>query len=304
MITPEDAIDRINAAYGRHPGYRALHAKGLFCKGSFTATPESAGLTRAAHMQGQPVEATVRVSNGSGDPDNADYAPDVRGMAATFHLPDGSRTDIVAQTAPGFPTSDVEGFLELLQAGSSGLAGLWRLPVFLAKHPRAVPRLPANLAALRPPPSYAACPYYAIHAFRWIDAEGGERYVRYSWLPDADEPEISKAEARKRGRDYLQKEIAERLAREPARFRLELQIAADDDPVDDPSVAWPSERETVIAGTLELTGLDPERESGGEVIVFDPVRVTDGIEPSDDPVLRYRPRAYSVSAERRSGGVM
>jgi hypothetical protein len=42
---------------------------------------------------------------------------------------------------------------------------------------------------------------------------------------------------------------------------------------------------------------DPER--SGDVIVFDPVRVTDGIELSDDPVLRFRPRAYSVSVDRR-----
>jgi catalase len=35
--------------------------------------------------------------------------------------------------------------------------------------------------------------------------------------------------------------------------------------------------------------------------VFDPSRVTDGIELSDDPILNFRPRAYSVSIERRSG---
>jgi hypothetical protein len=42
---------------------------------------------------------------------------------------------------------------------------------------------------------------------------------------------------------------------------------------------------------------DPER--SGDVIVFDAVRVTDGIELSDDPVLQFRPRAYSVSVDRR-----
>ena len=43
---------------------------------------------------------------------------------------------------------------------------------------------------------------------------------------------------------------------------------------------------------------DPE-ESGGP-IVFDPTRVVDGIELSDDPILRYRPTAYSESIARRS----
>jgi hypothetical protein len=30
------------------------------------------------------------------------------------------------------------------------------------------------------------------------------------------------------------------------------------------------------------------------------MRLTDGIEPSDDRILNYRPGPYSVSAERRS----
>ena len=36
-------------------------------------------------------------------------------------------------------------------------------------------------------------------------------------------------------------------------------------------------------------------------MVFDPMRVTDGIEPSDDAVLRFRTYAYSASVKLRSG---
>ena len=36
-------------------------------------------------------------------------------------------------------------------------------------------------------------------------------------------------------------------------------------------------------------------------IDFDGMRLTDGIEASDDRVLAYRPRAYDVSATRRAG---
>jgi catalase len=42
---------------------------------------------------------------------------------------------------------------------------------------------------------------------------------------------------------------------------------------------------------------DPEQD--GKVVVFDPTRVVDGIELSDDPILHYRPRAYSASVTRR-----
>ena len=80
-VTPEEATAAANSSYGVHPGRRALHAKGTLLKGTFTATPEAATLTRAAHMQGDPVPATIRVSNGGGNPDVPDYAPDVRGLA-------------------------------------------------------------------------------------------------------------------------------------------------------------------------------------------------------------------------------
>jgi catalase len=275
-----------------------LHAKGTLLKGRFTATPQAATLTRAAHMQGKPVDVTVRVSNGSGDPDAPDYGPEVRGMAVKFYLPDGSRTDISAQTVPRFPVRTPDAFINLIRASAPGPARFWRLPVFLATHPEALPALKANAPALKPPASYATCRYYAVHAFKWIDAGGASRYVRYSWIPEASEPPLSPEEAKSRGRDYLQTDIAARL---PVRFALELQIAGPGDKVDDPTAVWPAERETVTAGTLELTALETGREQGGDVLVFDPVRVTDGIELSEDPILKYRSAAYSVSVERRAG---
>jgi catalase len=251
-------------------------------------------------MQGQAVPALVRLSNGSGDPGSPDFAPDVRGMAVGFELPDGSRTDIVSQTAPRFPVRTPDAFIELVMANDTGLARLWKLPLFLLRHREALPGLRANLPALKPPASYSACTFYAIHAFKWI-GPGGERWVRYTWLPESSEPSLSTQEAKGRGRDYLQEDIAQRLASGPVRFSLQLQLAADGDRTDDPTVAWPAQRETVVAGTLELTEVEPRPEAGEAVLVFDPVRVVDGIELSDDPILHARARAYSVSAYRRLG---
>jgi catalase len=218
-------------------------------------------------------------------------------MAAKFYLPDGERADISAQTVPRFPVRTPDAFIGLIRASGKGRA--WKLPLFLATHPEALPALKANAPALKPPASYATCRYYAVHAFKWIAADGGERYVRYCWLPEADEPPLSSEEARSRGADYLQEDIAARLA-DGVRFTLELQVAAGGDKVDDPTAVWPDERETVNAGTLELTGLETGRETGGDVLVFDPGRVPDGIELSADPILRYRSPAYSASVARRT----
>jgi catalase len=69
--------------------------------------------------------------------------------------------------------------------------------------------------------------------------------------------------------------------------------------VDDPTVAFPDERERVEVGRLVLDGPELEREQGDDVLVFDPVRVIGGIELSDDPILHFRSEAYRVSVGRR-----
>jgi catalase len=299
VTTPAElAVDAMNSRFGSHPGYRAAHAKGTYCRGTFTAAPAAARLTRAAHMRGDPVDVLVRFSNGSGNPDSPDYARDARGMAVKFSLPDGSDTDVVSITLPRFFVRSPDDFIAFTRAAGAGLAAAWKLPLFLATHHEALPALRAFMA-LRPPASYATCRYNGIHAFRWIDPDGGERHVRYTWVPEGGERSLSTAEVKDLGRDYLRDELAERLGRGPARFTLQVQIADAEDPVDDATAVWPEERETVAVGTLELTALESGREEGGEVLVFDPVRVTDGIELSADPLIQFRSDAYSVSVDRR-----
>jgi catalase len=298
-VTPEESTAAANAAYGTHPGRRALHAKGTLLRGTFTATPEAATLTRAAHMQGEAIPATIRVSNGSGNPDTPDYAPDVRGLAVKLYLPGDARTDIVAQTVPKFIGSTPDTFIELLRTQSAGASVVWKFPLFLLRNPGAVARLPANLPALRPPVSYATCAYYAVHAYRWLDADGGGRFVRYTWRPEAGEQHLGPRAARSRGRDYLQEDIRRRIDSGPVRFTLDVQIAASGDNPGDPSAVWPKERRRVDVGTLSITALETERETGGDVLVFDPTRVVDGIELSNDPVLKFRKAAYSDSVAHR-----
>ncbi len=301
-LTPAQAVDAANEAFGVHPRRRALHAKGTLLRGTFTASPQARELTRAAHMQGEPVPATVRVSNGAGNPELPDYAPDVRGLAVKLYLQDGSRTDLVTQSAPRFPVRTPEAFIELIRAQIRTPAMAWRLPLFLARHPRAAALLPTNLPALAPPESYAAIPYHGVHAFRFIDANGGSRYVRFSFIPEQEAKLLNPRAARQRGRDYLQEDIRRRIADGGVRFTLRLQVAEPGDNIDDPSAAWPVQRRQVDAGTLEVTELETEREQGDDILVFDPTRVTDGIECSEDPVLRFRRRAYDESVKRRSAG--
>lgn len=297
-------VDAVNAVFGRHPRTRALHAKGVWCRATFVPAPDAARLCRAPHFAGDPVPATVRFSNASGDPESHDAERDGRGMAVKLHLADGSETDILATMAPSFATRTPEDFLELMrlrapdpQTGEPDMAGLG---AFLAAHPESQAAIQAVLGS-PPPASYATIAYHSPHAFGLADADGKTTWARYTWRPQAGEERLDDDEARARGRDYLQRDLRERLESAPVTFDLLLRLARDDDPLEDATSVWPGEREVVVAGTLAIEEMVADPEARGELVVFDPTRVTDGIEMPDDPILHARPRAYSVSIERRAG---
>ena len=304
MATPQQIIDALNANFGSHPSTRAVHAKGTLTTATFTATPEAAGLSTAGHLQGERHRAHVRFSNGSGDPTAHDGARDGRGMAVKIYLDDGATTDIVAVTLPSFIARTPEDFLALTLARrpdpETGQPDMAKLGAHFEAHPEA---LPAVQAAVMQPPvaSYLATAYNGLHAFRWLAPDRAARWVRYHWTPDAGVETLDDGAAMERAPDFLQDDLRERLQAAPATFTLSVSIAADGDPVDDATAAWPADRDRVVVGTLSITGLAFDREHDGDVLVFDPTRVVAGIEPSDDPILHVRSLAYSESVLRRSG---
>ncbi|MBO9521964.1 MAG: catalase [Nocardioidaceae bacterium] len=291
MVEPEQAIDRINGVFGRHPGHRALHAKGHFYTGTFTATPAATALCTAGHLQGEPVPVRVRWSNGGGNPKVPDTAPDVRGMAVSFRLADGTATDLLGQTAPRFPVRTPDDFVEFVEASKKQVT----LPLFLLKHRSAFPALLANVKgkAIVPPRSYAEATYYPVHAYSWTAADGSSTWVRYRFTPRSS----TAPEGSYDGADRLQEEIVARLAAGPVQYTLEVQRARPGEDPHDPMSVW--QGDWFDAGTIEVTGTDPERETNGEIVVFDPTRVVPGIGLSDDPILHYRAAAYGESARRR-----
>src|SRR3954467_15268231 len=104
----EQIVDAANGLYGSHPGNRALHAKGTWCAGTFTATAAAAEICRAAHFQGDAAAALIRFSNGRGDPDSADWQRDSRGMAVSLRPTGGEESDILGVTTPAFVTRTPE----------------------------------------------------------------------------------------------------------------------------------------------------------------------------------------------------
>ena len=298
-------VETMRALAGPHPGFRPVHAKGIVCSGTFRASAGARAVSRALHLQGQAVSTVMRFSNSSGNPDVHDGIANARALAVKFQLPDSKNADILALHIEGFPARTPEEFLAFLRAQlpdpATGKPAPDAVPRFLESHP-ATRAFIERLTKKPVPVSYGQACYYAEHAFRFTAADGSSRFGRYRWTPEAGEVYLSPDDASKRSANFLREELESRLRNGPVAFRLRLQLAGESDPTDDVTALWPSDRPLVELGRLEVTSISPTSAADERQLVFDPTKLTDGIELSADPILLARSAAYSISYEQRSKG--
>jgi catalase len=293
-------FDKANG--GVHAGFRPAHAKGVLLSGTFTPSPEAATLTRAPHIQHSSTPVTVRFSDFAGIPtvpDNAPQGASPRGFAVRFHLAEHVHTDIVAHSVDAFPTRTVEEFLEFLNALlATDPAG---------PHPNAIEQYlgghPAALAFVQMPKpiptSFARESFFAVSAFKFTNAEGASRHGRYRFVPAAGNEYLSDADAAGQAPNFLFDELTARIAKEPVKFQIAVQLAESGDVTDDATVRWPAERKLLAFGEISLGAIVADNEKTQQHIIFDPIPRVDGIEPSSDPLFEPRANIYLMTGRRR-----
>ena len=296
----EQIVNAMNKAFGTHPGFRANHAKGIVVEGSFKASPEAAGLSRAVVFNGGTVPVTVRFSDSTGIPTIPDGSKGANphGMAIKFHLPDGRDTDMVINSLKFFPVATGEAFRDMLPAVAASppdAAKPTKFDQFAASHPS----VPAALATAATPDSFADEEYHGINAFIFVNKAGEKQAVRYQMVPERI-VHLDAAGAATRPPDFLLDELPQRLKRGPVTFHLKAQLAAADDSTNDATRPWPESRRVVELGVLTIDRSVANSAEAQKTLAFLPGQLIDGIEQSDDPLIDVRNAAYAISFSRRS----
>jgi catalase len=287
-------------SHGPHAGYRANHAKGVMVEGVFTPSPGAVAFSKAPHFAKR-VPVLVRFSDGTGVPNLPDADPNAspHGIAIRFQLPGGAFTDIVSISANGFPVATPEDFLAFLRAAAQSGPDVPKptpIEAFLGTHPAAV----TFVTTPRPPPvSFATLTFYGVNAFKFTNAEGVSHYARYQIVPVSGQQSLTAEQTKAADSNYLMDELPKRMAKGPVKFRLYAQVADDKDSIDDATVVWPDSRKRVLLGTLSLDHSIKDQVAAQKTIMFSPLNLQAGIEPSADPVLLARPSAYGVSFSQR-----
>jgi catalase len=296
----QQLVDAMNKVFGVHPGFRANHAKGIVAEGNFKASPEAAGLSRAALFNGSPIPVTVRFSDATGIPNIPDGSANANphGMAIKFHLPNGADTDMVINSLKFFPVATGEDFRDLLLALAESPPNApkpTKFEQFAASHPS----VPAAFATVSTPDSFADEEYYSIDAFVFVNATGARQAVRYQMIPERV-VHLAAADAAKQPPNFLMDELPERLKHGPVTFHLRAQLATAGDSTKDPTIAWPNDRKSVELGVLTIDKVVADSAEAEKKLLFLPGALTEGIEKSDDPLIDIRDGAYALSFSRRN----
>ncbi|CAH2599028.1 Catalase-related peroxidase [Rhodovastum atsumiense] len=301
-LTPERIVDALSARGGDPVGHRRNHAKGVCFTGTFEANGAGQRLSAAPVLAAGRYPVVGRFAIATGDPQAPDASGRVRSMAIRVTAPDGQEWRSGMNAMPVFPLATPEAFYEQTVAArvdpATGRPDPQALQRFAAAHPETAPFV--EWARTAPwTASYAEESYNSLNAFRFVDAAGVRRNVRWSMLASVPQQATTPAELAKLGPDFLAQDLMARLREAPLRWNLMVTVAEPGDPVNDPTRAWPSEREQVQVGTLVVERAEAEANGPCRDLNFDPLVLPAGIEPSEDPILLARSPAYANSFNRR-----
>ncbi|QJU58765.1 catalase family peroxidase [Sphingomonas sp. AP4-R1] len=303
-ISGGKVADALQAANGKvFPGFRRAHAKGLCVSGRFEANGAGVALSRAALFPAGTVPVTGRFSTGGGNPLATDGRNVFHALGLRFSLPGGEEWRMAVDHTPIFIVSNPADFVALQKAGipdpKTGKPDPDKVKAFVATHPET--RAFMDYMKTAPlPSSFANGTYYSINAFRFIDAKGSERFVRWQFVPEAPFAALDKAKLDAMPRDVLFDELIGRIGKGPLKWHLVIVEANPGDRTDNATVRWTGAHRQVDVGTLVLDKAATEEAGGCRDVNFDPLILPEGVAASDDPLLPARSAAYSASYRRRT----
>ncbi|HTZ60985.1 MAG TPA: catalase family peroxidase [Acidobacteriaceae bacterium] len=296
-LTPEKLVAALAPPGGPALGHRRNHAKGICFTGTFEANGNGSALSKAeVFVRGQ-YPVLGRFNLATADPNAADAMVRVRGIGISITTPDGQEWRSAMIDAPIFPVSTPQAFYALLTASQS------KDPDAMKKFIAANPGFLAFAGWAKSAPwtgSYAEERYNSLNSFLFVDESGVRHPIRWSLIPAATPVPISPEELAKRGPDFLEQEITQRVAASSQTWSLVVTVANPGDPIADPNKAWPPDRRTVDVGTLTVNQIEQERDGPCRDINFDPTVLPAGITTSEDPFPAARSAAYSRSYNART----
>ena len=301
---------------------RVVHARGAGAHGFFQVYENMSRYTQAGFLQDPGVRTPVfvRFSTVAGSRGSTDLARDVRGFAVKFYTQEGI-FDLVGNNIPVFFIQDAIKFPDLIHAvkpeqdneipqAASAHDTFWD---FISLMPESMHMVMWVMSDRAIPRSLRMMEGFGVHTFRFVDADGASRFVKFHWKPLLGMHSVAWDEAQKisgKDPDFHRRDLWEAIEQgHYPQWEFGVQVVEEkrehDFPFDllDPTKIIPEELVPVERiGRLTLNRNPDNFFAETEQVAFHPGHVVPGIDFSNDPLLQGRLFSYTDTQLIRLGG--
>jgi len=301
---------------------RVVHARGSGAHGYFQVYESMAEYTAASFLQ-DPAKKTpvfVRFSTVLGSRGSADTVRDVRGFATKFYTDQGVY-DLVGNNIPVFFIQDAIKFPDIIHAGkpephnempqaATAHDTFWD---FICLVPESMHVVMWALSDRAIPRSYRMMEGFGVHTFRFVNAAGKSRFVKFHWKPLLGAHSLVWDEAQQlagKDPDYHRRDLWEAIQQgDYPEYEFGVQILEEEDefkfPFDvlDATKLWPEELVPVRRiGKMTLNRNPENFFAETEQVAFHTGHLVPGIDVTNDPLLQGRLFSYLDTQLLRLGG--
>jgi catalase len=301
---------------------RVVHARGAGAHGHFQVYKSLAQYTTAKFLQDPAVKTPVfvRFSTVAGSRGSSDLARDVRGFAVKFYTEEGNY-DLVGNNIPVFFIQDAVKFPDLIHAvkpephheipqAASAHDTFWD---FISLMPESMHMIMWVMSDRAIPRSLRMMEGFGVHTFRFINAQGNARFVKFHWKPLLGVHSVVWDEALKisgQDPDFQRRDLWEAIENGDFpewEFGVQIVEEKDEHAFDfdllDPTKLIPEELVPVQrVGKLTLNRNPDNFFAETEQVAFHPGHLVPGIDFTDDPLLQGRLFSYTDTQLIRLGG--
>ncbi|PAF43229.1 catalase [Helicobacter sp. 11S02596-1] len=292
-MTPEKAADFFYNQFNHkeHPHIKVNHTKGFCATGSFTPREDIKEFVNIPLLNTKD-KVLARYSTGGGNP-KADDRFSAHGLALKISN-DKEQWDFATLNAvinAGKTPDIILKFLSLV-----GKPDKKDELAALAKKYPSVAQVLAYNQTIGATKSLANTQFNSQHTYKITGADGKIINAKIIFVPQDGIIELSAKEAKKKGPDYLEKDLQKKLKNASVKYYMYLLVANPKDVVDDISAVWENTNKKIFLGTLTL-----EKYTGATCNsdVFLPGILPDGVGAPIDPVFEFRNQTYSITHSRR-----
>lgn len=296
---------------------RVVHARGAGAHGVFQVENSMSAYTKAAFLQeaGKETPVFVRFStviNGTGSPETL---RDPRGFATKFYTEEGNY-DLVGNNLPVFFIRDAIKFPDMVHslkpAPHTNVQDPNRYWDFMTLTPESTHMLTWLFSDYGIPANYREMEGSGVHTFKWVNAQGHVRYVKYHWKPQQGVHNLTAEEAaeiQKNDFNHATKDLYAAIERgDYPKWDLYVQLMelSDYDRLNfdpcDPTKVWPEDLYPLLKiGTMTLNRNPENYFAEVEQSAFSPSALVPGIEASEDKLLQGRLFSYPDTQRYRLG---